>query len=210
MFRLFTFAFLISVFAPAFAATGVAEIQQRWAIANYQLSGDDAESAFRELITVADATVAAHPDDAELLIWQGIVKSTAAGKLGGFAALRLVKEARLALEMALELDEMAMKGSAYTSLGALYYQVPGWPIAFGSDKKARQLLEKALAINPDGIDSNYFYADFLVKEKEYARARSALQKALAAPARPGREIADDGRRGEIADLMATIDSQLNS
>jgi hypothetical protein len=25
---------------------------------------------------------------------------------------------------------------------------------------------KALALNPDGIDPNYFYADFLVKEGE--------------------------------------------
>ena len=104
----------------------------------------------------------------------------------------------------MEINDMAMDGSAYTSLGALYYQVPGWPIAFGNDKKARQLLEKAVSINPDGLDSNYFYADFMIREKEYAKAKAALEKALAAPTRPGREVADQGRRAEIEALMAKI------
>ncbi len=73
---------------------------------------------------------------------------------------------------------MALQGSAYTSLGALYYQVPGWPIAFGNDKKARQLLDKAILVNPGGLDSNYFYGDFLVHEKQYERASVVLNKAL--------------------------------
>ena len=48
-----------------------------------------------------------------------------------------------------------------TSLGTLYYKVPGWPIGFGSDKKAREYLAKALDLNPTGIDPNYFMGEFL-------------------------------------------------
>ena len=48
-----------------------------------------------------------------------------------------------------------MDGAAYTSLGALYYQVPGWPLGFGDDAAARTMLRKGLAIDPDGIDANY-------------------------------------------------------
>jgi hypothetical protein len=55
------------------------------------------------------------------------------------------------------IDPRALQGSAYTSLGSLYYQVPGWPIGFGDDKRAEAMLLKALEINPDGIDPNYFY-----------------------------------------------------
>ena len=188
---------------PAFA-TNVTELQRGWAIANYTLEGDDQENGFEALIKQADEAVVLNPNNAELLIWQAIIKSTFAGKTSGFTALSLVKEARHSLEEALEIDEAALHGSAYTSLGALYSSVPGWPIAFGSDKKARQLLETAVKLNPTGIDSNYFYASFLVQEKEYGRARAVLGKALRADPRPGRELADEGRRKEIRLLLQQI------
>ena len=155
----------------------------------------------------AEAAVIENPKDPGILIWEGIIKSTFAGKAGGLSALSLIKGARAALEQAMEIDDMALHGSAYTSLGALYYQVPGWPIAFGSDKKARKLLEIAVKVNPEGIDSNYFYGDFLLQQKEYAAARSAFEKALSAPDRPGRLLADTGRREEIRVRLSTIDSQ---
>ncbi|MFT4798460.1 MAG: tetratricopeptide (TPR) repeat protein [Candidatus Azotimanducaceae bacterium] len=192
--------------AQTATATTVQELQQGWAIANYELEGDNQATRFEALIAEAEAAVAAQPKNPELLIWEAILKSTYAGKASGLSALSLVKGARSALEKALSLDDMAMQGSAYTSLGALYYQVPGWPIAFGSDKKARQMLEKAVQLNPAGIDSNYFYGDFLLQKKEYGAAKVAFEKALAAPDRPGRTLADSGRRGEIRSRLANIES----
>ena len=118
----------------------------------------------------------------------------------------LAKKSRAALERALQMNPMALEGSAYTSLGALYGKVPGFPIGFGNDKTARTYLLKALEINPGGIDPNYFYADFLVDEKQYAQARTYLQKALQAAPRPGRELADQGRRKEIDGLLKRIDA----
>jgi hypothetical protein len=47
-----------------------------------------------------------------------------------------VKQARKDFEAAIALDKTALAGSAYTSLGSLYYQVPSWPPGFGSNKKA--------------------------------------------------------------------------
>src|SRR5690606_27578047 len=95
------------------------------------------------------------------------------------------------------IDPSALNGSVYTSLGSLYYHVPGWPIGFGDDKRAGEYLKKALAINPDGIDPNFFYGDFLIEEGDYQQAIAVLQHALEAPPRPGREVADEGRRAEI-------------
>jgi Tfp pilus assembly protein PilF len=60
--------------------------------------------------------------------------------------------------------------------GALYYQVPGWPIGFGDKDKANELLKKALALNPDGIDPNYFYGDFLLKEKKRLKGNAISKK----------------------------------
>lgn len=82
--------------------------------------------------------------------------------------------------------------------------MPGWPIGFGDGDKADQLLREALKINPNGIDSNYFWADHLYRQKRYAEATAALHKALQAPPRPGRELADQGRRADIAALLKAI------
>ena len=138
----------------------------------------------------AESMVAANPDSAEVLIWSGIVKSTYAGAKGGLGALSFAKASKADLEKALALNADALQGSAYTSLGALYYSVPGWPIGFGDDDKAEELLKKALALNPDGIDSNYFYGCYLITEGRNEEARTYLLKAQQAPARPGRTVRD--------------------
>ena len=182
----------------------LAPIQQRWAQIQYQLPEDDKEKAFEALAKEAETFVADYPGRAEPLIWQGIVLSTYAGAKGGLGALGLVKEARASLEAALKIAPEALDGSAYTSLGSLYYQVPGWPLGFGDDERARKYLQKSLAINPEGIDANYFFGDFLAEQDEPQRARVYLEKVLAAPPRPGREVADAGRRAEAELLLEDL------
>jgi tetratricopeptide (TPR) repeat protein len=179
-------------------------IQTRWADANYSPAGDAKEAAFDKLMADAAAFTARNPGRAEPLIWEGIVLSTAAGVKGGLGALGLAKDSRAKLEAALKIDPKALQGSAYTSLGTLYHKVPGFPVGFGSDKKAKEYLEKSLAINPDGIDPNYFYGEFLFDEDDYAGAKKHLEKALQAPPRPNRQSADEGRRKEIRALLAKI------
>jgi tetratricopeptide (TPR) repeat protein len=100
-------------------------------------------------------------------------------------------------------------GSAYTSLGVLYYKVPGWPLSFGNNKKALNDLKKGLELNPDGIDSNYFYAEYLYEEEDdYQKAKTYLLKAQNAPARATRPLADQGRQKEINQLMQKIENKL--
>ncbi|MBW7472044.1 tetratricopeptide repeat protein [Marinobacter sp. F4218] len=202
---IFLLAGLLAV--PALAAdlnAELADIQQRWAEIQYQVPEDQKEKAFEALADTAEAFVARYPGHAEPLIWQGIVLSTYAGAKGGLGALGLVKDARESLEAALAIDPRSLEGSAYTSLGSLYYQVPGWPLGFGDDDKARKYLEKALAINPDGIDPNFFYGDFLREQDQPEQARRYLEKVLEAPSRPGRELADTGRRDEARQLLQTL------
>ncbi|HEJ5084167.1 TPA: tetratricopeptide repeat protein [Pseudomonas aeruginosa] len=179
-------------------------IQQRWAQIQYQMPEAQRAAAFEKLSSDAEAFTHEQPQAAEAWIWNGIVTSSWAGATGGLGALGKVKAARASLEKALALDPNALQGSAYTSLGALYDRVPGWPIGFGDSDKADELLRKALRLNPEGIDSNYFWGDHLYRQGHYVEARAALQKALQAQPRPGRELADQGRRGEIDALLKTI------
>ena len=199
---------------PAFALSDqgrqqLTRLQSRWAEINYRTPQDERAAAFKTLGETAEQAVQAEPNAAELLIWRGIILSTWAGAKGGLGALDLVKQARSSLEAALAIDPQALDGSVYTSLGSLYYQVPGWPLGFGDDKRAEAMLQKALEINPDGIDPNYFYGDYLFRQKRYAQARAALLRAQAAPDRPGRMLADEGRRGEIRALLSKVEAELH-
>ena len=190
------------------AADALPTIQQQWAHCQYQETGKAKESCLATLSAQADQASAKEAFRTDLLIWSAIVKSTWAGAKGGLGALSLVKEAKAKLEIAIKQDPKALEGSAYTSLGSLYYQVPGWPIGFGDKDKARELLTKALAINPRGMDSNYFMGDFLYRNGEYEKARASLEAALQAPARPTRPLADEGRRKEIEALLVKVREKL--
>lgn len=206
--RVFTIIFAAAAFAagPAFATAeaDVARLQHEWERIKYQIEPAGQEKAFERLAGEAKEAVSRNPNRAEPLIWHGIIEASQAGAKGGLGALALVKDARKSFERALEINPDALDGSAYTSLGSLYYQVPGWPIGFGDDKKALELLKKGLAVNPAGIDPNFFYGDFLYRSGDLENAERALRKALAAPPREGRKLADEGRRREIAQLLEKI------
>lgn len=182
-------------------------LQTRWAEIKYASAEAAQEKAFAALVLDAEQLTATY-QSAPFLIWEGIIRSTYAGAKGGLGALDQVKQAKKLFERAIKLQPEAMAGSAYTSLGSLYYQVPGWPVGFGDDKKARQMLLKGLSYNPDGIDSNYFYGDYLLEQKHYQQAIVAFEKALQAAPRPGRESADAGRKTEIAAALAKAKSHL--
>jgi tetratricopeptide (TPR) repeat protein len=199
---------------PAFAedaslAADISSLQQGWDQANYRsASAAEKQQQLETLSARSEALTHKYPQRAEPLVWQGIVLSTYAGAKGGLGALSLAKKSRDCLLEAMKIDPAALHGSAYTSLGALYYKVPGWPIGFGDHDKASDFLHKALALNPDGMDPNYFIGELLFEEGEYTNAMQHLEKALAAPPRPDRPIADAGRRAEINVLIAKVRTKL--
>jgi tetratricopeptide (TPR) repeat protein len=192
---------LLSLFSNLLIAdekldASLASLQHEWAKANYNTPKDAQEAAFRSLSEQAHQLTEKHANAPEALIWEGIANAGYAKAKGGLGALKIAEKARDLLLAAEKANPTALQGSAYTSLGSLYYKVPSWPIGFGDKKKARTYLEKALQINPDGVDPNFFYADFLSERGEYKQAIEFYEKALLAPARTGREDADAGRKAE--------------
>ena len=185
----------------------VTEIQHDWEVIRYQTPAAEREKRFEALAAKAHKLSESFAGRSEPLVWEGIVVSSWAGEKGGLGALGLVKQAKALYESAIQIDGNALEGSAYNSLGVLYYKVPGWPIAFGDKAKARELLQKALALNPKGIDPNFFYAEYLIETKQPAEAQTYLERALQAPARPGRQIADTGRREEARAMLEKTKSR---
>ena len=180
------------------------DIQHDWEVIRYQSPAGEREKRFETLAAKAHKVSETYAGRPEPLVWEGIVVSSWAGEKGGLGALGLVKQAKGLYESAIAIDGNALDGSAYNSLGVLYYKVPGWPVGFGDKAKAKEMLQKALALNPRGIDPNFFYGEYLVETKQPEQAVAYLDRALQAPARPGRQVSDSGRREEVRALLEKI------
>ena len=191
--------------APSDVMDEVKQIQSRWAQLYYLSEYKNKNyRELQELAKNANRLSSTFPDSAEALTWDGIVLSTLAEKKGGVGALSLVREARLKLEAAEKIDPTVLHGSIFASLATLYSKVPGWPLSFGSDKKARYYFKKALAANPDGLDINYFYAEYLADNDKDILALEYVEKALNAPVLISRPVADKGRRQQAMKLRKML------
>jgi tetratricopeptide (TPR) repeat protein len=202
-------ALSIAALAPGTARAAsvdeaIVELQHSWEVTRYQAPPEEREKRFETLAAKARKVSESYPQRPEPLVWEGIIVSSWAGEKGGLGALGLVKQAKGLYEAAIAINGNVLDGSAYNSLGVLYYKVPGWPVGFGDKDKAKELLQKALALNPRGIDPNYFYAEYLVEIKQPDQAMTYLDRAMQAPPRPGRQLADAGRREEVRALMERI------
>lgn len=194
-----------AAFAQDALTSDILALKKSWAEANYGIPDKDKRAdAMQALQPRAKALVDKYPQRAEPLIWEGIVHSGYADAHGGLGALGAAKKARDLFEQAIKIDERALEGSALGSLGVLYAKVPGFPVGFGNEDKARALLQRAIAINPDGIDSNYFLGEFLANHKDVPGGIRHLEKSVAAPDRPGQELADQGRRKQATALLASL------
>lgn len=200
-------AAILSIAHPSAAHAGMAEdvktVNDGWAHISYEVRGSSHQTVALDQLARRAATVVSHyPGQAEPLLWQGIVLSEQANRANIFHKLSLATRARDVLARAYAINPRAANGGTAMSLAVLYYKVPGSPMAWGDKDKARKLLREAIAIDPDGLDSNYFMGDFLIDQGQPAVARTYLLKALRAPHDPNRPVWDAGRRREVQALLA--------
>jgi tetratricopeptide (TPR) repeat protein len=182
------------------------DLARQWAHVNYEIKNPKAEAvAARELAAQAEAAGRKWPGRAEPLAWEALALLCEADARHNFSSLQLVGKAHTLLEQAARIDPNALgPGVIYANIGSLYSELPGFPVSFGDARKAKIYLDKALAANPSGLDSNYFYGDYLYRQGQPSKAIEALEKALQAPARPGRPLADSGRKWEANQLLDKI------
>lgn len=200
-------ALALTLGVPSVAHAGMAEevkaINDGWAHITYEVRGSSTQTqALDKLAAQAAQVERRYPNQAEPLLWQGIVRSEQANRANIFHKLSLATEARDIIARAYALNPRAANGGAAMSLGVLYYKVPRSPIGFGDKVRAGRLLREALALDPNGLDANYFMGDYMLDQGNNAAARGFLQKALRAPHDPSRPAWDAGRRREVQALLA--------
>lgn len=198
--KLTTFVALLVLSFQSFAA-GVADsvqnIETEWAAIYYKLPKAKQKAAYEALLAKAARLSAQFPDSAEPVFWQAVVMASNAELQDGFTALKAIHKSHDLLLEAIKMNPQTANGSAYVTLATLYYMVPKWPIAFGDNDKAEEMFKAALAINPNSIDGNYFYADFLQANNRQQEAQHYFEKAVSAPSRPEQLFADNKLKEQV-------------
>lgn len=185
----------------------VRAIESEWAFIYYNSRDNNKPGSYDKLLVKAGELSSRYPKASEPIFWQAVIMATAAEHQDGFTALQTVNQAKFLLEEAIKINPKTANGSAYVTLGTLYYMMPKWPIAFGDDDKAEELFKEALNINPNGIDANYFYGDFLLSKNKLKSAQQYLEKALAIPSRKEQLYADNQLKIEAKHLLINYKSR---
>jgi len=205
-----TFVALILLSSQCFAdslKSSLLSIESEWASVYYKMPKQKQIIAYPQLLNKTITLSNQYPNRAEPLFWQAVIKATYADHQDAISALESIHEARDLLLKAIKINPQTMDGSAYVTLGTLYYMAPKWPIAFGDNVKAKEMLETALKINPDGIDANYYYGDFLLSNNEIAKAKNYFEKASKAPARVDQSFADIRLKEEAKLALRKVTAQ---
>ncbi|TAL01212.1 MAG: tetratricopeptide repeat protein [Rhodospirillaceae bacterium] len=178
----------------------IARVAEAWATIEYHQAGDP--HRLTNALALEDTAAALSerfPQAAEALFWQANALLLTADIMHSLGSLEKVRRARTLLEQAEALAPAS--GAIKALLGSLYYEVPGWPIGFGNRNKAAAYLQRALEVDPEGVDANYFMGDFLLQSGKPTEAAAHLEKALAASQGMAPSVAVDGRRQEIQHVL---------
>lgn len=153
------------------SSSEVAQFGERYAEIHSTWDDDRGrEAPLEELLRSAESYKAANPDSASAWIVLARVRFGYANTQGIVNGMRLMKEVRNELEQSIELDAQAEQGFGQALLGFLYVGMPPWPIGFRNKDKGADYLAGAYLLNPDGMEINYYYAQYYGSEKRYTQA----------------------------------------
>lgn len=199
-----------SAYAEESLNNAMQALKVEWAQVKYQTPKQDKVKKLEAIIEQVNQLSAQYPNEALPALWQGTMLSTLASLKGGLSALSSAKQAKNSLEASLSKDPQLENGYAHVILGALYSKVPGKPLGFGNKETAKRHFQTALKIDPQGLESNYFYGEFLMNEGKFAEAKQYLEIAQKSTANPDFQIFEVGRRQEIAAALQSVNQKLSS
>lgn len=92
------------------------------------------------------------------------------------AAYKLVHEVEDEFQTAAKLDIQFDYAGPARTLGLLYFQAPGWPLSVGSNRKAREWLERAAKLAPNYPGNQLNLAEAQLKWREPDELATTLKK----------------------------------
>ena len=186
---------------------GLVAIAQEWDQAQYATASDhSAMIALRRLGAHVDALAVGHSGDVNLLAWRAIALAAEADVTDGPQALFVAGRARRLLEAAVaQHPDREIRGMLEATLGALYFEVPGFPLGFGDRVAAEAHFRASLAADPANPESLFYYGDFLLAQHRDREAVASFRQALSALPRLGRAVGDAGLTHRIEAGLAIAD-----
>ncbi len=175
---------------------------------DYNDRKDERLSLLKSLIEHTEAELNKQKEDAGLTTMAGYFNAQYAGYKSGIGALKYAKTARKHLEKAIKLDPELYDAAAHTILGTLYFRVPGWPIGYGSKKKAEKNYKKAVELAPAGIEANFSYAQFLWAQERYQECDKYLRLAQQSDPRPDQTRTDKFLNEQIEYALKLVTEKL--
>lgn len=206
---IFIFTYSFSSLAEPTLPTGITELRIELDRINFDLKEDAQLERLKVMIAHTNALAEKNPQDPSYLMLAGFFNIQYASYVGGLGVIKYAKAARDYLEASIEIDPTIYGASAHAVLGQMYVSIPGWPLAFGDNKKGVKHFKKAIEIAPNSMDANFTYAGYLFEKKKYAQAKVFLEKAKIAPPRPNREKADIKIHKIIEDVLVEIEKKLS-
>jgi hypothetical protein len=186
---------------PDFVKEEARTIQGAWARTFYESPPQKQPEEYKSLLDQATLLKNKNPDRAEPLIVEAIILCTYSGSNIGLNSINMLEEARGLLERAINISPSALDGAAYVTLGNLYRRLPGWPILYGDNELAKHYFEAGLKLFPNGLDTNYFYGDYLLSQGAFEKAVTFLERATNAQVRPWLKISDAKLKTESANSL---------
>jgi thioredoxin-like negative regulator of GroEL len=210
MIRATAVVFLILFAGPLSASelnNSLVSLENEWAATYYQASEAQQRQAYPQLLIKAADLVKRYPQAAEAKIWLATVMVSNAAVESSLTVLATLDSAKVLLEEAISQNPTALNGAAYLTLGTLYYMVPGWPVSFGDTQVAEQILKTSLQINPQGVDANYFYGDYLLRQERVAEAEVFFHKAVQVSVRKQQLLNDTQLQQQAKLALANIQNK---
>ena len=118
------------------------------------------------------------------------------------AAYRLVHEMEHEFKVAAELDVAYDFGGPARNLGELYFQAPAWPLSVGSKHKAKEWLDRAVAVAPGYPENQLNLLEAHLKWRQREEAEKTLKTLDAIWPAARKQFTGAGREKDWVDWSA--------
>lgn len=166
-------------------------------------AGEDKVRALEVVLSHAAELQKRFPNRAEPLCWEGWTLIAQSEAMQGFGILDKREEAIAKLKAAVAIDQGVYNGAPYISLGNLHFlqSLFPFPLRHGGKDEARVFFRKALKMNPNGLEANSHYANFLIADGDFASALQHATLAANSPPLVDRGKADQSLRWQAHRLI---------